>query len=74
MLENTYLPTLKLAISRNDKILFFFFFQLLAISDFIVVVGGALLYGLPDVWNEYSLRAYPLILPYLLPMVQKLEK
>jgi hypothetical protein len=35
-----------------------------------VVVGGALLYGLPDFWNKYSLRVYPLILPYLLPMVQ----
>lgn len=29
-----------------------------------------MLYGLPDFWNKYSLRVYPLILPYLLPMVQ----
>ena len=44
--------------------------QLLAISDFVVVIGGALLYGLPDLWHAYSLRTYPFILPYVLPTVQ----
>ena len=38
----------------------------------MVVVGGALLYGLPDVWSRYSSRFYPIILPYILPIVQVL--
>jgi hypothetical protein len=35
-----------------------------------VVVGCALLYALPDLWYHYSLRVYPIILPYLVPVVQ----
>ena len=47
-----------------------FFFQLLAASDLIVVLGGALLWGLPDLWHYYSLRLYPIIVPYVLPIMQ----
>ena len=45
-------------------------FQILAASDLLVVVGGAMLWGLPDLWGYYSLRMYPIILPFLLPITQ----
>ena len=45
-------------------------FQLMAASDLIVVLGGALLWGLPDLWHYYSLRLYPIIVPYVLPIMQ----
>ena len=35
-----------------------------------MVTGAALMYGLPDLWFYYSLHIYPVILPYLLPIVQ----
>ncbi len=44
--------------------------QLLAVSDLWLVLGCALLYGLPDLWYAYDRHVYPVILPYLLPTVQ----
>ena len=65
-----YAPLLHCDVTIPEHWDHFLNLQILSISDFLVVVGCALLYGLPDLWFGYSLRVYPVILPYLLPVVQ----
>jgi len=42
----------------------------LSVSDFVVVIGCAVMYALPDIWPYFRAQAYPLVMPRLLPCVQ----
>ena len=46
--------------------------QLLAVSDLMVVIGGALIYGLPDsnLWHYYNVQLFPILVPYVMPLTQ----
>ena len=45
-------------------------FQVLAISDFVVVVMGAMMYALSEIWLEYDLEYAPFVKPWILPILQ----
>ncbi|CAB4054099.1 unnamed protein product [Lepeophtheirus salmonis] len=44
--------------------------KLMAVYDLIVVIGCSFLYCLPNLWSYYTYSIYPIILPWLLPIVQ----
>ena len=36
----------------------------------IVVVGCMMIYGLPDVWPNFAVYTFPVISPWLIPIMQ----
>ena len=48
--------------------LFHHLLTVLAIIDLIVVICCGLVYGLPDVWDDYLNTTYPYLVPYVMPI------
>jgi hypothetical protein len=59
-------------VSKKRNQMFHHLLKLMAVYDFVVVVGCGLLYSLPKlaIFSPYSQLVFPVILPWLLPIVQ----
>ncbi len=61
-----------LQVRKRLNQMFHHLLKIMAVYDFVVVVGCGLLYSLPKlpVFSPYSQHVFPVILPWLLPIVQ----
>jgi hypothetical protein len=61
-----------LQVSKRLNQMFHHLLKIMAVYDFVVVVGCGLLYSLPklSIFSPYSQVVFPVILPWLLPIVQ----